>query len=54
VRQKGWRLAHGLPPLDAAAFEAWCELWRGTLAAHDRRLGLEVTRGDGGIAFVIS
>lgn len=53
VRQKGWRLTRGLPPLDATAFDAWCELWRGALAAHDRRLRLEVTRGDGGIDFVI-
>jgi hypothetical protein len=54
VRQKGWRLARGLPPLDPAAFDAWCELWRGALAAHDRRLGLAVTRGDSGIDFVIA
>lgn len=54
VRQKGWRLARGLPPLDPAAFDAWCELWRGALAAHDRRLRLEVTRGDGGIDFLIA
>ncbi len=54
VRQKGWRLVRGLPPLDAAAFDAWCELWRGALAAHDRRLGIEVTRKSSGIDFVIA
>lgn len=58
VRQKGWRLVRDLPPLEPAAFEAWCELWRGALAAHDRRLALEVTGGPGaasaGIEFVIS
>jgi hypothetical protein len=48
VRLQGWRLARGLEPLDAAAFEAWCELWRGALAAHDRRLRLEATREPGG------
>jgi hypothetical protein len=58
VRQKGWRLVRGLPPLDVAAFDAWCELWRGALAAHDRRLRLEVSRGTdagvGVIEFVVS
>jgi hypothetical protein len=49
VRQVGWRLVRGLGPLDPAAFDAWCELWRGALAAHDRRLALEVARPpDGG------
>ena len=58
VRQKGWRLVRGLPALDAAAFDAWCELWRGALAAYDRRLRLAVTRsadtGAGVIEFVVS
>ena len=53
VRQKGWRLVRGLPPLDPAAFDAWCELWRGALAAHDRRLALEVTGGPGAASAVI-
>ncbi len=44
VRLRGWRLARGLEPLDPASFEAWCELWRGALAAHDRRLRLEAAR----------
>jgi hypothetical protein len=58
VRQKGWRLVRGLPALDAAAFDAWCELWHGALAAHDRRLRLAVTRSAdpaaGVIEFVVS
>jgi hypothetical protein len=54
VRQKGWRLARGLEPLDPAAFEAWAELWHGVLAAHDRRLRLAVTREAGAIDFVIT
>jgi hypothetical protein len=48
VRLRGWRLARGLEPLDPAAFEAWSELWRGALAAHDRRLRLDATREAGG------
>ena len=47
VRLRDWRLARGLEPLDPAAFEAWCELWRGALAAHDRRLRLEAAREPG-------
>ena len=54
VRQKGWRLARGLEPLDAAAFEGWAELWHGALAAHDRWLRLSVTREAGTIDFVIT
>jgi hypothetical protein len=54
VRQKGWRLARGLEPLDPAAFDAWAELWHGALAAHDRRLRLAVTREAGAIDFVIT
>jgi hypothetical protein len=48
VRLRGWRLARGLEPLDPTAFEAWSELWRGALAAHDRRLRLEAVREPGG------
>jgi hypothetical protein len=48
LRLKGWRLARGLEPLHPAAFEAWCELWHGALAAHDRTLRLEATREPGG------
>ena len=54
VRQKGWRLARGLEPLDPAAFDAWAELWHGALAAHDRRLRLAVTREADIIDFVIT
>lgn len=48
VRLRGWRLARGLEPVDPAAFDGWCELWRGALAAHDRRLALECSREPGG------
>ena len=48
VRLRGWRLVRGLEPLDPAAFEAWSELWRGALAAHDRNLRLDVAREAGG------
>ncbi len=48
VRLRGWRLARGLEPVDPAAFDGWCELWRGALAAHDRRLRLESSREPGG------
>jgi hypothetical protein len=55
VRLKGWRLARGLEPLDPVAFAAWCELWHGALAAHDRRLRLDATRQpDGDVLFRIS
>jgi hypothetical protein len=54
VRQKGWRLARGLEPLDPAAFDAWAELWHGAFAAHDRRLRLAVTREADIIDFVIT
>ena len=48
VRLRGWRLVRGIEPLDPAAFDGWCELWRGALAAHDRRLRLECAREPGG------
>ena len=48
VRLRGWRLVRGLEPLDRAAFEAWSELWRGALAAHDRSLRLDAAREAGG------
>src|SRR5262247_2690302 len=55
VRLKGWRLARGLEPIHPAAFEAWCELWHGALAAHDRSLRLEAAREpDGDVLFRIS
>jgi hypothetical protein len=41
LHQHGFRLMRGvdLPP---EVFAAWVELWRGVVAAHDRRLRLEV------------
>jgi hypothetical protein len=56
VRQPGWRLAGEGVVLDPAAFDAWCELWRGALSVHDRRLALEVARrpGDSAIEFRIA
>ncbi|MEX2221914.1 MAG: hypothetical protein WEG40_08955 [Candidatus Rokuibacteriota bacterium] len=54
VRQKGWRLARDLTPLDPAAFDAWSELWHGALSAFDRRLRLTVTREAGAVDFVIT
>jgi hypothetical protein len=54
VRQKGWRLARGLSPLDPAAFDAWTELWHGALSAFDRRLRLTVTREAGTVDFVVT
>lgn len=48
VRLRGWRLVRGVEPLDPAAFEAWSELWRGALSAHDRRLRLDAAREAGG------
>jgi hypothetical protein len=47
VRQRGWRLMAGVAGLHPVAFEAWCELWRGALAVHDRRLELQVRGLDG-------
>jgi hypothetical protein len=42
VRQRGFRLMRGVPHPAPAMFEAWAELWRGLVAAHDRRLRVEV------------
>lgn len=42
VWQPGWRLMEGAPALPPQAFDAWCGLWRGALAVHNRRLWLEV------------
>jgi len=44
VRQLTWTLMRGVPGLHGAAFDAWNSLWQGALAAHKRRLELEVTR----------
>jgi hypothetical protein len=52
VAQRGWKLMRGVELGDddraLAAFDAWNELWRGALAAHDRFLALETTRARGG------
>ena len=46
VHQQGWRLMRGIgfthPAARYAALEAWAELWRGALAAYDRRLKLSM------------
>ena len=44
VRQHGWKLMSGLPPLAAAAFEIWNCLLDGALSAHNRHLQLKVER----------
>ncbi|HEX7926811.1 MAG TPA: hypothetical protein VF678_04405, partial [bacterium] len=41
VWQATWRLMDGLT-LPREAFDAWCGLWRGALAVHNRRLSVEV------------
>lgn len=51
LHQEGWRLMRGVhfahPQAREAALAAWGELWRGALAAHDRRLNLSMaTAGD--------
>jgi hypothetical protein len=43
VRQRTWRLMRGAGALPPEVFDAWNGLWEGALAAHDRRLRLEVT-----------
>jgi hypothetical protein len=43
IAQTTWRLMDETGPVAPAALDAWCELWRGAAAAHDRRLLLEVT-----------
>jgi hypothetical protein len=50
VRQATWTLMRGVPAPDGAAFDIWNSLWEGALAAHNRRLALQVTRrpDDGG------
>ena len=46
LKQHGWRLMRGISFAHAtarhAALEAWAELWRGALAAFDRRLKLSM------------
>jgi len=42
VWQPSWRLMDGVVALPRETFDAWCGLWRGALAVHNRRLFLEV------------
>ena len=57
VQQTGWRLMHGLSGLSPAVFDAWCGLYHGALAVHDRFSVLEVLQrpdyGDGCILWRI-
>lgn len=51
LRHEGWRLMRGVhfahPQARDAALVAWGELWRGALAAYDRRLSLSLeSKGD--------
>ena len=51
LHQQGWHLMRGVyfahPQARDAALAAWGELWRGALAAYDRRLNLSIaTAGD--------
>jgi hypothetical protein len=55
VRQRGFRLMRGVdqPPSEVVA--AWAELWRGLVAAHDRRLRLDVEPTEaGGALFTVT
>ena len=44
IRQRSWRLMHGVAPLASSVFDGWNALWEGALAVHDRHLALLVTR----------
>jgi hypothetical protein len=48
LRQHGFRLTRGVDHPASEVFAAWAELWRGLVAAHDRRLRLDVESTDGG------
>jgi hypothetical protein len=48
VRQHGFRLMRGVERPADEVFTAWVELWRGVVAAHDRRLRLDVEGTEGG------
>jgi hypothetical protein len=55
VRQSGFRLMRGVERPAAEVFDVWAELWRGFVAAHDRRLRLDVERTeDGGAVFAVT
>ncbi len=52
VRQLGFRLMRGVDHPAPEVFAAWVELWRGLVAAHDRRLRLDVETTAGGGALL--
>ncbi|MNC88428.1 hypothetical protein D3C83_42410 [compost metagenome] len=58
VYQEGWRLMRGIAFTHAstrgAALEAWAELWRGALAAYDRRLKLSLDVAGDKIRWTVS
>jgi hypothetical protein len=55
VRQHGFRLMRGVQRPAAEIFDVWVELWRGFVAAHDRRMRLDVERmEDGGAVFSVT
>ena len=58
VDQQGWHLMRGIAFEHAAAryaaLEAWAELWRGTLAAYDRRLKLSMDVAGDKIRWTVS
>jgi len=58
VDQQGWRLMRGIAfphaPARHAALEAWAELWRGALAAYDRRLTLSMDVAGDKIRWTVS
>ena len=55
VRQRWMRLTRGVEHSPAEVFEAWAELWRGLVAARDRRLRLTVERtADGGAILAVT
>jgi hypothetical protein len=58
LHQRGWRLMEGVYLGHAAARDsalmAWSELWRGALAAHDRRSNLSLARSGDDIVWRVS
>jgi hypothetical protein len=56
LRQTTWKLFEGVGSVAPAVFDAWNELWAGSLSVHDRHLRLVVTRRpdeDDGVAWSI-
>jgi hypothetical protein len=55
VRQESLRLTRGLEHPPNEVLDAWAELWRGVVAAHDRRLRLDVERtADGAVVLTVT